>query len=84
LAPAGQRNHALNAAAYSLGQLVPAGALRQDRVVALLTAAAEAAGLQPSEIAATIASGMSAGMKRPRPLPERRDRATGTRLEVEP
>jgi len=82
-APVGQRNHALNSAAYSLGQLVAIGALQQDRVVLALAGAAQAAGLEPSEITATIASGLSAGTKRPRALPQRRNRTTNIWLEVE-
>jgi hypothetical protein len=82
-APVGQRNHTLNSAAYSLGQLVAAGALQQDRVVVALASAAEAAGLEPSEIAATIASGLSAGTMRPRALPQSRNRTTNIGLEVE-
>ena len=53
-APVGQRNHTLNAAAYSLGQLVAADALDQQRTVDALSAAAEAAGLEHAEIAATM------------------------------
>ena len=71
-APVGQRNHTLNAAAYSLGQLIAAGAVHRARAVEVLTEAAEAAGLEPSEIASTIDSGLSAGLQRPRALPERR------------
>ena len=70
-APVGQRNHTLNSAAYSLGQLVAAGALDQARAVQALTDAAADAGLEAAEIAATIESGLSAGLKRPRALPER-------------
>ena len=71
-APVGQRNHTLNSAAYSLGQLVAAGALDQARAVQALTDAAADAGLEAAEIAATIDSGLSAGLKQPRALPERR------------
>jgi hypothetical protein len=71
-APVGQRNHTLNAAAYSLGQLIAAGALHQDRVVEALTAAAGAAGLETAEITATIDSGLTAGARRPRVIPARR------------
>ena len=71
-APVGQRNHTLNSAAYSLGQLVAAGALDQARAVQALTDAAADAGLEAAEIASTIESGLSAGLKQPRALPERR------------
>ena len=67
-APVGHRNHTLNAAAYSLGQLVAAGALDQHRAVAALTSAAESAGLEHAEIAGTIDSGLTAGARRPRVL----------------
>jgi hypothetical protein len=72
-APVGERNHTLNAAAYSLGQLIVAGALHQDRVVEALTAAAESAGLETAEITATIESGLTAGARRPRVIPARRN-----------
>ena len=65
-APVGQRNHTLNAAAYSLGQLVGAGALDQARAVETLTEAAQTAGLQAAETAATIDSGLTAGARMPR------------------
>jgi hypothetical protein len=67
-APVGQRNHTLNSAAYSLGQLVAAGALDQARAVQALIDAAGDAGLEAAEIAATIESGFSAGLKQPRSL----------------
>lgn len=62
-------NHTLNSAAYSLGQLVAADALDQQRTVDALSAAAEAAGLEHAEVATTIASGLAAGARRPRVLP---------------
>jgi hypothetical protein len=71
-APVGQRNHTLNLAAYRLGQLVAAGALEQALVVEVLTDAAAAAGLDAPEVAATVDSGLAAGLKRPRALPPRR------------
>jgi hypothetical protein len=72
-APVGQRNHTLNAAAYSLGQLIAAGAFHHDPVVEALTVAAAAAGLQTAEITATIDSGLTAGARRPRLIPARRN-----------
>jgi hypothetical protein len=80
--PVGQRNHTLNAVAYSLGQLVAAGALKQARAVEALTDAATDAGLEAPEIAATIDSGLSAGLKRPRALPERRSAPVETGASV--
>ncbi|MGH8878461.1 MAG: AAA family ATPase [Stackebrandtia sp.] len=76
-APAGQRNHTLNRAAFSLGQLIAGGALDDADVVTELTAAAELAGLDtdpgcgPQGIAATIASGIAAATKSPRGVPVR-------------
>ena len=65
-APVGQRNHTLNSAAYSLGQLVTARTLARDQVVEALSEAAASAGLEAAEIAATIDSGLTAGAKNPR------------------
>ena len=62
----GSRNHALNAAAYSLGQLVAAGVLPDEPTKAALARAARDAGLDDREIHATIHSGLSAGLRRPR------------------
>jgi len=62
----GTRNHTLNAAAYSLGQLVGAGALPGELTAAALTRAARAAGLDDREIRATVRSGLTAGQQRPR------------------
>ncbi|WP_246268835.1 bifunctional DNA primase/polymerase [Nonomuraea typhae] len=81
-APGGRRNYTLNRAAFNLGRLVARGILPADLVARTLTHAAEAANRQvtdrrpasPREIAATIAGGMSAGMKAP---PTRR-RTTST------
>jgi hypothetical protein len=68
----GSRNHQLNTAAYSLGQLVAAGHLNETDVRDQLTAAAFTIGLDASEIPGTIRSGIRAGAKQPRnvqPLP---------------
>ena len=69
-APSGQRNGTLNAAAYSLGQLVAGGVLDQGEVESALLDAANAAGLSDGEARATIRSGMGAGEKEPRTAPE--------------
>lgn len=71
----GTRNPALNAAAFNLGQLVGGGALNREAVEAALYRAAEECGLvaddgAPSTLK-TIASGLTAGMARPRQAPER-------------
>lgn len=69
MAAIGGRNHALNAAAFALGQLVAAGALDAREVVEALAVTAERIGLDAGEIAATIQSGLNRGMAQPRRLP---------------
>lgn len=71
LCGAGNRNNTLNEAAFSLGQLVAGGELERSEVETRLNLAAISAGLDGSEIATTIRSGMNAGMKSPRVAPER-------------
>jgi hypothetical protein len=66
----GQRNHQLNASAFALGQLVAGGVLDRAEVEGALSRAATAAGLEPAEIAATLASGLGDGMSQPRGVPE--------------
>jgi len=68
-APRGQRNHTLNRASYNLGTLVGAGILDQAIAASNLLQAAEAAGLGPQEITATIRSGLTSGIANPRQLP---------------
>ena len=65
-AAAGTRNDTLNKAAMNLGQLVGAGQLSQTEVEKALRSAAEAAGLEPHEITATMRSGLDAGIAKPR------------------
>jgi hypothetical protein len=60
------RNHALNRAAFRLGQLVAAGLLDRHTVTAALLNAATACGLGEAEAAATITSGLAAGERKPR------------------
>jgi hypothetical protein len=62
----GTRNATLNAAAFSLGQLVAAGLLDAGAVVAALLDAALRAGLGDKEARATIESGLGAGLQHPR------------------
>lgn len=62
----GGRNHALNRAAYSLGQLIATGELTEEAVTVDLLAAAAKAGLEEHEAAHTIASGIRAGIRNPR------------------
>lgn len=66
------RNHKLNEAAFSLGQLVAGGELNEHIVVRELATAARQCGLDESEIGPTIASGMRAGASTPRTVPEPR------------
>lgn len=66
--PEGQRNDQLNESAFNLGQLVGAGALGEEDTRAALRHAALSAGLRPSEVDATISSGLGAGMQHPRSL----------------
>ena len=61
----GGRNAELNRAALAMGHYVAAGAILSDRVEAALIAAAERAGLRPSEARATTRSGLAAGSKTP-------------------
>ena len=70
-APEGTRNHALNRAAFSLGQIVAGGALDEVEVALALEEAAEVAGLGRDEIEATIRSGLRAGYAEPRTAPDR-------------
>ena len=74
-APRGQRNHTLNRAAFSLGQLVAAGVLHEGEVRLRLRDAAIACGLVkddgPGAVTATLNSGLAAGMKQPRRPPEK-------------
>jgi hypothetical protein len=67
----GTRNHTLNRAAFSLGQIVAGGGLDRGRVTEALARAARAAGLDEHEIVATIASGLEDGTAAPRAAPER-------------
>ena len=67
----GGRNHRLNRAAFSLGQIVAAGLLDIDTVTEHLHHAALGAGLGASETTVTIRSGLRAGLRSPR-LPSNR------------
>jgi hypothetical protein len=62
----GGRNHALNRAAFALGQLVAGGHLEENVVRSHLAAAAATAGLAERETVATISSGLRAGARSPR------------------
>lgn len=78
----GTRNHTLNRAAYSIGQLVAAGHLEHDDAWNGLAHAATAAGLGTSEIDATLRSGLAAGMQEPRTVPELPPRPEPSLLHV--
>ena len=65
-APVGTRNHRLNTAAFSLGQLVGAGKVDAGTVAAALVAAGLSAGLTEREASQTVESGMAAGIREPR------------------
>lgn len=62
----GGRNQALNVAAFSAGTLIGAGWIGRDECEAALCEAALASGLDEDETMATIASGVVAGMSKPR------------------
>lgn len=66
VALAGERNNALNKAAYSLGRLVGGGCVDRNAVVAMLFSSAKTCGLGYEESIATIESGLTAGASRPR------------------
>jgi hypothetical protein len=63
LAPKGQRNHTLNAAAFALGQLVGGSVLDVGEVVGALLTAAGRSGLSEVESRRTIASGLRSGVR---------------------
>jgi hypothetical protein len=67
----GERNDALNRAAFSLAQLIAGGELLEEPAVAALTEAAADLGLEDRETEATLESAMAAGFAEPRNAPER-------------
>lgn len=69
MATRGSRNNTLNAAAFSLGQLVAAGHLDRSQVERPLLLAARLARLPTPEARATIRSGLDAGLQQPRAQP---------------
>jgi hypothetical protein len=75
-APEGTRNNQLNNSALSLGQLVGAGFLDRGRVERSLTDAALSAGLSRIEAERTLHSGLEAGIKQPREIPNDRPRSS--------
>ncbi len=67
----GDRNSQLNKSAFALGQFIGAGLLDRGRVEAELTRVALAIGLGEREIQSSIRSGIEAGMREPREVPDR-------------
>ncbi len=62
----GTRNDTLNRAAYALGRLIGAGILDRDLAASELFHAARRVGLSARESSSTLASGLGAGIARPR------------------
>jgi hypothetical protein len=83
-APEGTRNDQLNRSAFNIGQLIAGGELAETEARTMLGDAARAAGLEPSEIRATLDSGISSGKKHPRTAPPRVDTTTGEILTPAP
>jgi hypothetical protein len=69
LAEPGDRNNALNRAAFDLGQFVGAGHLDRDEVEEDLLKLAAQIGLDEQEVRPTIKSGIEAGIAQPREIP---------------
>ena len=67
----GERNHTLNRAAFSVGQIVAGGGLDRTTAEEALARAGRAIGLEAEEITKTIASGLDGGAVEPRTAPER-------------
>ncbi len=62
----GARNHALNTAAFRMGQLIALGWIGEPDVADALLIAAQVCGLAPREAEATLRSGLQAGQAHPR------------------
>lgn len=69
-AEVGRRNDQLNTSAFNLGQLVGGGALEEGVAESSLLHAAIGVGLPEDEARRTIRSGLEAGKKHPRGVPE--------------
>lgn len=82
-APEGQRNHTLNAAAFSLSTLVASGALDYTTVRDTLLQAAASVGLSHTEALRTIGSGFRGGATKPRDLSNVRELAAPNVAEVQ-
>ncbi|MEM9763440.1 MAG: bifunctional DNA primase/polymerase [Pseudomonadota bacterium] len=64
----GGRNHALNTAAFNMGQLIGAGVIEEDVVYRNLFDAALGIGLEEEEIRKTLRSGLEGGKAKPRDI----------------
>ena len=62
----GTRNDMLNKSAFAIGQLVGAGVLDEQDMVAVLEDAGQRVGLNPGEVRRSVASGLRAGARCPR------------------
>jgi len=80
----GGRNHRLNRAAFAMGTLVGARALRARDAADALLEAARSSGLPEAEATRTIASGLNAGMARPRAMGEPETRGAFQKAEDRP
>lgn len=78
--PMGNRNNALNDAAFSLGTFVGAGALPEAEARALLQDVARGWGRDWSRCCKTIENGLKAGIANPRVIPEPEYQQDNTRL----
>ena len=67
----GTRNHALNRAAFAVGQVVAGGELEESHARTELLATALAIGLPEPEARQTLDSGLTAGAREPRSAPHR-------------
>lgn len=73
-APKGARNNTLNECAFSIGTLVGAGWISEPEASKMLLYNALVSGLDRVETMATIASGLKAGMRSPREMPDSEER----------
>jgi Bifunctional DNA primase/polymerase, N-terminal len=65
----GRRNHTLNRTAFKVYRYVAGGLLQDQEVTAAFTHTALAIGLNPAEVARTLASARTAGLANPRTVP---------------
>jgi Bifunctional DNA primase/polymerase, N-terminal len=65
----GHRNHTLNRCAFKVYRYAASGIVSDQEVTAAFTQAALAIGLDPAEVARTLASARTAGLANPRGLP---------------